>query len=1182
MCFWNIHGLNEHKLSYPVLGKYLKQFNIIFLTETWSEKSKESSKTYISESDALELDGFTYIDISREYRHPNAIRSAGGIGIFIKHELSKGIHIHGNFKDIIAWLKLDKSYFTLEKDLYIGTIYLPPKQSTVIEDDLFSVVQNSIACLPSNSDVLLCGDWNARLGSSPHADIDTRIVEGKDLDLSHLVGINEINDPCNYDFLLKRGILNRSTMDKYMLNNYGKQLYTLCKTTQLMIMNGRMGSDRNIGRFTRVDTTGKSLVDIAIATHKVFDMTIDFEIHSKFPESDHLPVMINLNIANRDQILINQKNNIASVWSPTYKYIWDEDNIKTIPDVLEDTKSMQFYDSYLDALSSHKNTDVLAQTYIDYLTQAYNRIFDIRKVTIKNSKSIWFDSECKLTRNKALKAGERAATCEDQDYLISSCREYRACKQRKKRQYIKGCYDQIECSYNTNRSTLWKSICSMFPGSVHNNTPSIEEFYKHFKQNAIPKMNTSFDYEYEKHAIEFLRKEVPLILNPTEHIEMDILNRNFTPDEIESCIKSLKVKKSPGIDLIPAEFLKINSSKMAEDLSTLYNYIIEERDFPSSWCEGLRNPVHKKGPKIDVTNYRGITVLPILEKIFELAVQRRLEFIDEAFAMSDKYNSGFKKGCRTTDNIFILAGLIERQLILGKSLIVCFVDFSQAFDLVNRHILFYKLKQSGLKGRVIDTLQNLYAKTKFRVKTGGKLSSSIEETIGVNQGGNASPFLFKKYMSDLDKYLNKHTGINIGDELLMHELWADDLYMITDCTKNSQMQLNDLKSFCTPNHMIVNSIKTKCMVFGKIEDVNLYFNDQPIDVVDAYKYLGNLVNEISRIGSDIFRDNAKYLSSQARKAIFTINRKLANLGDVPPKLKVHLYQSMVQPILLYGSDIWGHNCQATKTLDNVFMEFLRRILKVKMTTSNHITIGEFGLIPPSVLSHINTILYCARLQAMPDDAIVKKIFVISRDLHEMGFKTWYSKVYKLAQHYNIDIHQLRFCDELKRHIKTRVKTMYIQKWHVAIRDMDKNPILRLYTEIKDTFRMEPYLIHPIKAKYRQAISKIRASSHTLEVERGRYTTPKTPLHERICAFCGLVEDEKHLIISCHTYDNERYILYNKIRSKQQYFDVLNNEDKFIFLFKCEDPQILSWLGNFIINCFELRIEQLNNLNNVEK
>ena len=145
--------------------------------------------------------------------------------------------------------------------------------------------------------------------------------------------------------------------------------------------------------------------------------------------------------------------------------------------------------------------------------------------------------------------------------------------------------------------------------------------------------------------------------------------------------------------------------------------------------------------KLDTNNYRGITVLPIYEKVLELAVQRRLEFVNGGFDKADRHNGGFASGNRTSDNIFILHGLIQRQLSLGQPLIVIFVDFTKAFDLVNRNILFYKLMDNGFFGRVLDTLRNLYSKTRFRVKHKGEVSSPIKENVGINQGGNCSPML---------------------------------------------------------------------------------------------------------------------------------------------------------------------------------------------------------------------------------------------------------------------------------------------------------------------------------------------------------------------------------------------------------------------------------------------------------
>ena len=114
-----------------------------------------------------------------------------------------------------------------------------------------------------------------------------------------------------------------------------------------------------------------------------------------------------------------------------------------------------------------------------------------------------------------------------------------------------------------------------------------------------------------------------------------------------------------------------------------------------------------------------------MEKIFETVVYRRLTFVNKAYNETDRYNGGFLCRSHTSDNIFVLNGLIKRQLTLGKSLLVCFVDFSKAFDIINRNILFYKLLENGWTGLVIDTLRSLYAKSQFRVKRNGAAANAI-------------------------------------------------------------------------------------------------------------------------------------------------------------------------------------------------------------------------------------------------------------------------------------------------------------------------------------------------------------------------------------------------------------------------------------------------------------------------
>ena len=152
---------------------------------------------------------------------------------------------------------------------------------------------------------------------------------------------------------------------------------------------------------------------------------------------------------------------------------------------------------------------------------------------------------------------------------------------------------------------------------------------------------------------------------PQNKLASYIINRTFTECEIKCIIKKLKNNKSPGCDNLPSELIKECKESMSSDLCDLFNYMIEKREFPDIWAEGIRSAIYKAGAKLDPTNYRGITVLPVFSKIFEMAIHDRLMFVNEAFGILDKFNGGFLKGSRTADNIFILITLIHRQLMTG-------------------------------------------------------------------------------------------------------------------------------------------------------------------------------------------------------------------------------------------------------------------------------------------------------------------------------------------------------------------------------------------------------------------------------------------------------------------------------------------------------------------------------------
>ena len=172
-------------------------------------------------------------------------------------------------------------------------------------------------------------------------------------------------------------------------------------------------------------------------------------------------------------------------------------------------------------------------------------------------------------------------------------------------------------------------------------------------------------------------------------------------------------------------------------------------------------------------------------------------------------------------------------------------------------------------------------------------------------------------MADLGRYIDKEVGVCVSAEILVHLLRADDLISFPDSPCGLQKQLDGLKSFCADNHMIVSETKSEVMCFAKQNELNLYFNDKKIEQVSRYKYLGNIVKCISTKQQDIFSENYQYLCDQARKASFGVCRKMRTIGILLAPVMFYIFDSLIQPITTYGSDLWGACSSGVKSLDKV-------------------------------------------------------------------------------------------------------------------------------------------------------------------------------------------------------------------------------------------------------------------------
>ncbi len=186
----------------------------------------------------------------------------------------------------------------------------------------------------------------------------------------------------------------------------------------------------------------------------------------------------------------------------------------------------------------------------------------------------------------------------------------------------------------------------------------------------------------------------------------------------------------------------------------LFNIVFNSGILPEAWMIGNIIPIYKnKGSNLDAKNYRPITLLSCLGKIFTSILNERLGSFANTLNIIHENQAGFRQGYSTVDHMFSLYALFELLSVKKKKLHCIFVDFEKAFDSVHRNSLLFKLLQNNVNGKVLRVIQNMYDDVKSRICHNNTYSNIFNCEIGVRQGENLSPLLFSLYLNDLQAFL---------------------------------------------------------------------------------------------------------------------------------------------------------------------------------------------------------------------------------------------------------------------------------------------------------------------------------------------------------------------------------------------------------------------------------------------
>ena len=396
---------------------------------------------------------------------------------------------------------------------------------------------------------------------------------------------------------------------------------------------------------------------------------------------------------------------------------------------------------------------------------------------------------------------------------------------------------------------------------------------------------------------------------------------------MRNLLENIDVRKATGLDGVSNKLLKLAAHIVAPTLTEIFTTSINTGIFPTEWKIAKVTPIFKKGKKNDLNNYRPISVIPTVAKIFEKVVYEQLFSYFNDNNLLTSCQSGFRSFHSTltalTEATNSWSVNIDNGLLNG----VVFLDLKKAFDTIDHSIILRKLKFYGIEQESLKWFQSYLHDRKQVCCVNGHMSNSRSVSCGVPQGSNLGPLLFLIYINDLPNCLSTASPRMFADDTNV-SLASSTLHELENVLNQ---ELQNLNIWLKVNKLSLNIAKTEYMIIGSRQrlnvnvdgSINITINNKPVKKVNETQTLGMTIDQHLTWGRHV-----EEISKKISSAIGALKR-------IRPTITIgvanKIYKAIIQPHIDYCSTVW----------DGLGVTLLDKIQKLQNRASRIITQSNY-------------------------------------------------------------------------------------------------------------------------------------------------------------------------------------------------------------------------------------------------